>query len=51
MKIKIEIPQALQILRPEAQWVIRGDDLEWLDTIQSEPTELEIANRLLTSCG
>ncbi len=47
MKIKIEIPQALQILRPEAQWVIRGDDLEWLDTIQSEPTELEIANEII----
>jgi hypothetical protein len=33
---------ALQSLRPGAQWVIRGDDLEWLDTEQTQPTEAEI---------
>jgi len=33
---------ALQSLRPGAQWVLRGDDLEWLDTNQTQPTEAEI---------
>jgi hypothetical protein len=34
---------ALQSLRPRAEWVLRGDDLEWLDTDQTQPTESEIA--------
>ena len=33
---------ALQSLRPGAQWVLRGDELEWLDTNQTQPTEAEI---------
>ena len=33
---------ALTSLRPGAQWVLRGDDLEWLDTEQTKPTEAEI---------
>jgi uncharacterized small protein (DUF1192 family) len=33
---------ALQSLRPGAEWVLRGDDLEWLDTQQTQPTEAEI---------
>lgn len=36
---------ALSELRPGAQWVLRGDtleDLEWLDTEQSEPTKAEV---------
>ena len=35
-------PKALQSLRPGAQWVLRGDDLEWLDTEQTQPTDAEI---------
>lgn len=35
-------PKALQSLRPGAEWVLRGDDLEWLDTEQTQPTEAEI---------
>jgi len=34
---------ALLSLRPGAQWVLRGDDLEWLDTEQTCPTDAEIA--------
>lgn len=34
---------ALQSLRPGAEWVLRGDDLEWLDQNQTEPTSAEIA--------
>ena len=37
---------ALQTLRPAAQWTIRGDSLEWLDTVQTEPTSTEIATEV-----
>ena len=33
---------ALLSLRPNAQWVLNGDTLEWLDTEQTQPTEAEI---------
>jgi len=33
---------ALQSLTPNAEWVLRGDVLEWLDTEQTEPTQAEI---------
>ena len=33
---------ALLSLRPGAQWTLRGDELEWLDKVQSQPTEEEI---------
>ena len=35
-------PDALQSLRPGAEWVLRGDELEWLDTNQTQPTDAEI---------
>jgi hypothetical protein len=38
----IDKATALRYLRPGAQWVLRGDDLEWLDQNQSQPTEAEI---------
>jgi len=37
---------AIQALRPNAEWVLRGDQLEWLDTEQSEPTEAEITAKI-----
>jgi len=39
----IKKSDALQSLRPGAEWVLRGDDLEWLDTEQTRPTDAEIA--------
>jgi len=33
---------ALSSLRPDAEYVLRGDVLEWLDQTQTEPTEAEI---------
>ena len=36
-------PDALQSLRPGAEWVLRGDELEWLDANQTQPTDAEIA--------
>jgi hypothetical protein len=38
--------QALQSLRPGAQWVLRGDDLEWMDAEQTQPTEAEITTEV-----
>jgi hypothetical protein len=38
----IDKPKALQSLRPGAQWVLRGDELEWMDTAQTRPTGAEI---------
>ena len=34
---------AITSLRPGAQWALRGETLEWLDTEQTKPTEAEIA--------
>ena len=34
--------EALQSLKPKAEWVLRGDVLEWLDAVQTEPTQAEI---------
>jgi hypothetical protein len=33
---------AIQSLRPNAEWVLRGENLEWMDTNQTQPTEAEI---------
>lgn len=40
-----KISEALQIIRPNAEWVLRGhsiEGLEWLDNKQNEPTKDEI---------
>ena len=34
--------EALQSLKPNAEWVLRGDVLEWHDAVQTEPTQAEI---------
>ena len=47
--MKYDIPSALQILKPGAQWVLRGGEysgLEWLDSGQTKPTETEINNKI-----
>jgi hypothetical protein len=33
---------ALLSLRPGAQWVLRDDELEWLDQNQTQPSDAEI---------
>ena len=38
----IEKAQAIRSLYPSAEWVLRGDTLEWLDANQTQPTEAEI---------
>ena len=34
--------EALRSLKPTADWVLRGDVIEWLDAVQTEPTQAEI---------
>ncbi len=38
----IDLMTAIQSLRPNAQLVTRGDEIEWLDDVQTQPTEAEI---------
>jgi len=33
---------ALHSLTPAAQWVLRGEELEWLDTEQTQPTTAQL---------
>jgi hypothetical protein len=40
------IDLALMSLRPGAQFILRGEELEWLDTAQTQPTDAEIATEL-----
>ena len=42
----ITTTDALQSLKPNAEWVLRGDVLEWLDSGQTEPTALELSNEV-----
>ena len=39
----IDKAKALHSLRPNAEWVIRDNELEWLDESQTQPTESEIS--------
>ena len=38
----MSIVKALNSLRPNAEWVVRGDVIEWLDSEYTEPTKAEI---------
>jgi uncharacterized small protein (DUF1192 family) len=38
----IDKTEAILSLRPNAEWNLRGDVLEWLDTEQTQPTDAEI---------
>jgi hypothetical protein len=38
---------AIQSIRPGASFIIRGDTVEWLDTVQTEPTEAEIQAEII----
>ena len=42
----IKTSEALQSLKPNAEWTLRGDVLEWLDSEQTEPTALELSNEV-----
>ena len=38
---------AIENLRPEAEWILRINELEWLDTTQTQPTDSEIQAEIL----
>jgi len=42
----IDITYALASLTPNAQWVLRIDKLEWLDSVQTQPTDEEIQTEI-----
>ena len=47
--MKYTVVDALSILRPEAERIVRGDvysGIEWLDSVQTKPTETEINNKI-----
>ena|ERR1043166_797591 len=45
------LAQAIRTIRPGAEWNLRGDTyagLEWLDTVQTKPSQAEITTALST---
>ena len=47
--MKYNITDALQALKPTAQWTLRGKEysgLEWQDSSQTKPTETEIYSKI-----
>ena len=42
MANEINKTDALVSLKPKAQWTLRGEELEWHDLVQTEPTAEEI---------
>lgn len=38
---------ALEALAPEAKWVIKGNDLTWLDAEQTQPSDSAIAAKMV----
>ena len=38
----IKTADALHSLKPNAEWVLHGDVLTWMDGVQTEPTQSEI---------
>ena len=48
--IRPPIVSALEALKPKAQWTLAGDsyaNLEWLDKIQTKPTEDEVNAKVI----
>ena len=47
--MKYTISDAITILRPDSSWNLTGTEysgLEWLDSVQTKPTETEINNKI-----
>jgi len=43
----LEMTKAILFIRPNAQFSVAGDKLNWLDENQTEPTQAEIAAGLI----
>ena len=46
MIFTIGISEALQSLKPKAEWVINGTVITWIDEVQTQPTDAEIATEI-----
>ena len=47
--MKYTLIDVLPILKPEAEYNVRGEDysgIEWLDSVETKPTETEINNKI-----
>ena len=47
--MKYTISDVILILKPGAEWILRGEDfsgLEWLDISQTKPTETEVNSKI-----
>ena len=45
----MKIQEALQALKPAAEWVLRGDtydDLDWLDKVQTKPSQEDVTAKM-----
>ncbi len=38
---------AIQSLRPNSEWLVSGNNIQWLDPIQTEPTEEQIQAKIV----
>ena len=39
--------KSIQFIRPNAEFTLTGDELDWLDTEQTQPTDKEIKDGLI----
>ena len=46
MENEIRTEHAIETLKPNAKFLLRGDVLEWLDSEQTEPTKSELAKEV-----
>ena len=46
MSYKIKKWEAINSLKPNAEYILRGDTLEWLDKTQTEPSESAIQTEM-----
>ena len=47
--MKYDISYAISVLKPGADWILRGEEysgLEWYDSVQTKPTETEINDKI-----
>ena len=47
--MKYDISYAISVLKPAADWILRGEEysgLEWFDSVQTKPTETEINDKI-----
>lgn len=43
----VQKTDALTSLTPTASWIMAGEELEWLDTVQTQPTDAEIQAEII----